>query len=233
MREGISTRSVIIYGFLSVIIILIAITAVGILRMQHLTSGLDTVVKERDEQIRLVHTMRHAARERSILLQSMMITSDPFTIDDYAMEMSRQAGHYFRARLELLRHAMTQNELTLLEKQHQQTQETGSTQNSVIQLINKGNKNEAEQQLRKVALPGQRSAMAMMDQFIQMKRSQNIADLEQTTKQIDFTYGLMIALSFAGVLFSLGIANFVSRRINGEMARRLASENSLRHSELR
>lgn len=233
MREGISTRSVIIYGFLSVIIILIAITAVGILRMQHLTSGLDTVVKERDEQIRLVHTMRNAARERSILLQSMMITRDPFAIDDFAMEMSRQAGQYFRARSELLQHTLTQTELTLLDKQHQQTQKTGSTQNSVIQLINEGIKKEAERQLREVALPGQRSAMAMMDQFIQMKRAQNITDLEQASQQIDTTYGLMITLSFAGVLFSLGIAFFVSARINGEMAKRLASENSLRHSELR
>jgi diguanylate cyclase (GGDEF)-like protein/PAS domain S-box-containing protein len=233
MRGGIATRSVIIYGFFSVITILIAITSVGILRMQHLASGLDTVVKEREEQIMLVNTMRHAARERSILLQSMMLSRDPFTIDDFAMEMSRQAGQYFRARDELQRYALRKAELTLLERQHKQSLKTGNTQNRIVQLISEGRKEAAEQQLRQVALPGQRAAMEMMDQFIQLKRAQNIADLEQTRQHIDFTYGLMISLSLAGVLFSLGIAYFVSSRINGEMAKRLASENSLRLSELR
>jgi diguanylate cyclase (GGDEF)-like protein/PAS domain S-box-containing protein len=233
MREGISTRSVIIYGFLSVIIILIAVTSVGMLRIQNLTAGLDTVVKDREEQIMLMHSMRHAARERSILLQSMMITSDPFTIDDYAMDMSRQAGKYSRSREQLLKHQLSAIEHALLGKQNAQTQQTGASQNQIIRLINEEERLSAEQQLRDIALPGQRAAMAMMDQFIELKRQQNISDLEQTRKDIDFTYGLMIALSLIGVVFSLGIAYFVSSRINGEMRKRMTTEGELRHSELR
>ena len=232
MQERITTHSVIVYGFLSVIVILIAITAIGSVRIHNLTSGLDTIVEEREEQIFLMHTMRHVARERSMLLQSMMITSDPFTVDDYAMEMSRLAGIYFRTREQLLQHKLSSKERTLLEIQNQQSSKTGSVQNLIITLVNDEQHKEAELQLRDHVLPGQRQAMAMMDQFIAIKRAQNIDSLEQIRKDIDFTYGLMIALSGLGVIFSLSIAYLVSRRINREMQQRISTENSLRHSEL-
>ncbi|MEN8168714.1 MAG: diguanylate cyclase [Pseudomonadota bacterium] len=233
MLNKLTTRSVIIYGFLSVIMILIVITAIGLARIQNLTTDLSTVVKERDVQIMLMHTMRYSARERSVLLQSMMITSDPFLIDDYAMEMSNNAGNYFQARQQLQQHKLSSSELTLIESQHAQTMKTGSVQNLIVDLLNDARHDEAEQQLRDHAFPGQRLAMEMMDQFIELKRQQNTADLEQTSKEISFTYALMIALSIIGIFFSLGIAYFVSGRINAEMAKRIASENHLRHSELR
>jgi diguanylate cyclase (GGDEF)-like protein/PAS domain S-box-containing protein len=233
MLGKLTARAVIVYGFLTVIMILIAITAIGLARIHNLTSGLDKIVKERDVQVMLMHTMRQSARERSILLQSMMITHDPFLFDDYAMEMSRAAGKYFQTRAKLLQQELSTAEQALLEEQRAQTAITGSTQDQIIELLNNAQFDEAERQLRDIALPGQRIAMNIMDQFITLKRQQNITGLERTTRDINFTYTLMIALSTFGVIFSLSIAYFVSNRINIEIGRRLASENHLRHSELR
>lgn len=228
-----TTRSIVIYGFLTVIILLIIITAIGMNRIQALTLGLDRVIKKRDGQVMLMHTMRNAARERSILLQSMMITSDPFLFDDYAMEMSRISVQYALARQQLLQHDLSAEEKALLEKQHARTQKTGAAQNQIITLLNDGERDAAERHLLNIVLPGQRQAMSMMDEFIALKRQQNLTDLTQTGQDINITHGLMISLSIGGVLFSLLITYFVSNRINSEMNRRLASENNLRHSELR
>lgn len=233
MQSRHTARSVIVYGFLTVILILIAITALGLTRIYHLTAGLNNIVKERDEQVMHMHSMRHAALERSILLQSMMITHDPFTFDDYVIEMSLQAGAYFQAQQELLQHKLSDSERALLDQQHAMTMSTGSTQNHIIELLNAQQPEEAARQLHDLALPGQHKAMAMMDQFIAQKRQQNITALEQTAQDINFTYGLMLTLSTFGVLFSLGIAYFISNRINAEISKRLASETGLRHSELR
>jgi len=233
MREHLAARRVIVYAFILVISIMLAITVVGLFRINNLASDLKRVVQERDVQIALMHSMRTAARERSLLLQSMMIIKDPFTIDDYAMQMSEQANQYAQARAELLRHPLTPEEKKLLEVQHQQTVKTGSSQNQIIDYIRNEEYLQAASLLIYTTLPGMREAMGMMDRFIAIKREQNLVDLNATSGNIKQTYGIMIILGLLGVLFSIAVASYVSRRINREISRRQCSENELRHSELR
>ncbi len=228
-----TSRRIIVYGFLLVIALLLAITGTGLYRIQNLSSGLSEVVKERDVQIALMHKMRQAARERSIILQSMMILKDPFAIDDYAMQMSAAAEHYIQARQELLTHDIPPAEQTLLDRQHKQSSQTGSSQNRIINHLRNEEYAAAADTLFYTTLPGQRQAMGMMDEFISIKRQQNLDSLKTTTQAIDQTYSLMLLLSGFGVLFSITIAMLIHRRISNEIDRRLESENDLRHSELR
>lgn len=233
MTERLAARRVIVYAFLLVIVIMMAITATGLSRINNLSTDLERVVQERDVQIALMHRMRTAARERSLILQSMMIIKDPFTIDDYAMQMSEAASQYANARKELLRHPLNAQEHDLLKAQHQQTVETGSSQNQIINHIRNEEYLPAASLLIYTTLPGMRRAMGLMDQFITIKREQNLADLNATSSSIKQTYSIMIILGVLGVLFSIGVAGYVSRRISREIARRQCSESELRHSELR
>jgi diguanylate cyclase (GGDEF)-like protein/PAS domain S-box-containing protein len=228
-----TSRRVIVYGFLLVIALLVAITAIGLYRIQNLSSGLTEVVTERDVQIALMHTIRQVARERSMIVQSMMIAKDPFTIDEYAMEMSAAASRYLKAREELITHAISEKERELLQRQHSQTVKTGSSQNRIVNYLRNENYLPAADLLFYTTLPGQRRAMGMMDEFITLKRQQNLDSLKATNLEIENTYSLMLLLSAFGVLFSITIAMLIHRRISNEIERRQETESSLRHSELR
>ncbi len=228
-----TSRRIIVYGFLLVIVVLVTITGTGLYRIQRLSSGLTEIVQNRNTQITLMHTMRQVARERSIILQSAMIIKDPFTIDEYAMEMSSSALRYVTAREELLNQDITSEERQLLERQHAQTVKTASSQNLVIQYLRDQEYEPAGKLLFQTTLPGQLKAMALMDDFILLKQQQNIENLKSTNEEIQQTYRLMIFLSVFGVLFSIAIATLIHRRISNEITRRQKSENELRHSELR
>ncbi|MCW8975576.1 MAG: diguanylate cyclase [Sedimenticola sp.] len=228
-----TSRRIIVYGFLLGIVVLVAITGTGLYRIQQLSSGLTEIVQNRNTQINLMHTMRQVARERSITLQSAMITKDPFTVDEYAMEMSAATSRYVTARAELLNKNITAAEQQLLERQHAQTVKTASSQNDIIQYLRDQEYQTAGELLFHTTLPGQRNAMALMDEFILLKQQQNIESLKSTNGEIQQTYSFMIFLSAFGVLFSIAIATLIHRRISNEIMRRQESENELRHSELR
>ncbi|MFO7593128.1 MAG: diguanylate cyclase [Pseudomonadota bacterium] len=228
-----TSRRIIVYGFLLVVAVLLAITGAGLYRIHNLSSGLTEVIQERDVQIDLMHTIQKVARERSILLQSMMISRDPFLIDDYAMDMSAEAARYIAAREELLTHAIAEEELRLLERQHAQSVETATSQNTIINHLRNEEHEPAAELLFYTTLPGQRRAMAMMDEFISLKRQQNLEILKATDLKIQHTYSLMLLLSGLGVLFSIAIAMLINHRISNEINRRLETESDLRHSELR
>lgn len=233
MSEPRTSRRVIIYAFLLVIATMLTITSLGLSRIRNLSTDLESLVEEQDVQIALMHTMRQAARERSFILQSLMILKDTFLIDDYAMLMSQAAGQYLTARHELLQHKLSDTERHLLEHQHTQSRKTAASQNQIIDHIRNTEYDQATALLINTTLPGQRRAMGMMDEFISLKRKQNLASLNTTSIFIEETYSLIILLGIIGVLFSIGVAGFVNRCINREIELRKNSENELRHSELR
>jgi|GEM_PF-1029161 len=228
-----TSRRIIVYGFLLVITVLVAITGTGLHRIQRLSSGLTEIVQDRNTQITLMHTMRQVARERSISLQSAMIANDPFTVDEYAMEMSAAASRYVTAREKLLSHDISAGERQLLDRQHAQTVKTASSQNRIIQHLRDQEYQPAGELLFHTTLPGQRSAMDLMDEFILLKQQQNLDSLKSTSREIEQTHSLMIFLGTFGVLFSIITAILIHRRISNEIARRHKSESELRHSELR
>lgn len=228
-----ASRRIIVYGFLLVVAVLLAITGAGLYRIHNLSTGLTEVIQERDVQIAMMHTMQKVARERSVIVQSMMISRDPFIIDEYAMEMSAAASRYIAAREELLSHPIPEEERRLLERQHAQSVETATSQNRIVDHLRNEEYEPAAELLFYTTLPGQQRAMGMMDEFISLKREQNLDTLKTTDRKIEKTYSLMLLLSALGVLFSGTIAMLIHRRISNEITRRLETECDLRHSELR
>lgn len=228
-----ASRRIIVYGFVLVIAVLVAITGTGLYRIQNLSSDLTRVIKERNVKVALMHTMRQVARERSLLLQSMLISKDPFVVDGFAMEMSAATTRYTEARARLLEYTMTPDERQFVESQHAQSVQTASAQNRIIDYLRGEEYEPAAALLFDIVLPGQRRAMGMMDEFISINRQKNLNNLAATNAAISRTHNIMLLLSGFGVLFSIAIALLIHRRISNEIDLRLERENALRHSELR
>lgn len=233
MSKRKASHRVIYYAFSLMIAVMLAIASLGLSRIHTLSIDLEQVVKEHDVQIALMHTMRHAALERSITLQSLMIMKDPFMIDEYALQMSKPVTQYMTARSKLLAHNLSASERELLNRQHQHSQQTTSSQNKIIEHMRNEEFQAASSLLLYTTLPSQRRAMRLMDEFIELKHQQNLANLNATSSTIQKTFRHMVFLGFIGILLSGVVSWLVNQRINREIERRKNSEHELCKSELR
>ncbi len=233
MSERQASRRVIYYSFLSLIAIILTITTLALSRIYNVSSNLERIVQERDVQIALMYSMRHAMLERTVTLQSLMILKDPFMIDEYSIRISKVVNQYLVARNKLILYNLSASERTLLDQQHRQSRQTHSEQNRILDHIRNEEYVEASSMLLYTTQPRQQRAMAMMDEFIELKRQQNLASLNDTSNIIKNTYRLMVLFGLIGVLFCSAVGYLVRRRINREIELRQNSEHELRHSELR
>ncbi len=225
-------QAVVVYAILLVVGIMLTISATGFSRIHLLSGDLEHIVQQQSHQTALVQRMRQMAQERSLNLQAMLLAQDPFLVDDYAQRMAQNASDYIAARDALLSLEVTERERELLDQQHRQTNNTASLQMEVVALLREEAYAQAAALLRDQALPSQRRAIGMMDEFIANKRRQNLATLESTARTIRQTYLLMLLLSLIGIISSLAIALRVSGRINNEILQREQTEKALRKREL-
>ena len=103
----------IIAAFVAVIGVLITIVLANIYSLSNVAGNLKRVVDTHNVQIRIMHEILDLARQRSLILQSMLIAEDPFTIDDKIVEMSDVALRYLNLREKMMALPLTASEQNL------------------------------------------------------------------------------------------------------------------------
>ena len=88
-------------GFALVVLLMIAVTSVGMIRMKENNVLMTEVVTQNNVKINLVRNMYIAARERSILLLKMLALDDPFERDELYLEFNVMATQFSVARSEV------------------------------------------------------------------------------------------------------------------------------------
>ena len=132
-----------VVGFLSIALILSLVIALGIGQMTKQELSLNRVVDNNLVKIRLVNTMRVAARERTLLLHRMIAIKDPFERHEEWMRFNANASKFAEARLELIKLDLSVLERRLLEEQANWTGQTIPVQNRVVELAMDDKANEA------------------------------------------------------------------------------------------
>lgn len=217
----------IIAAFSLVIGVLIIGVLANIYTLSYVARHLDRVVDTHNVQIRIMHQVLDLARQRSLALQHMLVAEDPFLIDDQIIKMSEIAVNYLQLRQQMIELPMTDEERNLLEKQYAQTAVTGRVQSQVIGLLSDDNFKAAKILFYAEAIPSQDKAMRLMHEYVSLQDSQNRKELEQTTNKIELQRNRMLLLLAFGLLLSLLIANWVTRRIQHEIDRRNRIEEDL------
>lgn len=231
--KGSNVKPTLLLGFGTLLLVLVATALTGIRQIRSINSEMDEILHEHNRQIELMTTMRNVARERSITLQSMLLTRDVFERDQLNTILSKLSTDYLVARQELLTLKMLPQERELLTLQHEISVETGTVQYQIANKLIAGDESGVYDLLINVMLPGQQRAMGLMDQFITMQQAhseQTYRDTEQRLNKVILT--LIILLGF-GIAVGTAIAKFVIRRIQSELDARQKSERELQKSELR
>lgn len=123
---------------------------------------LEKVLGERKEKMRLVVSMRNAARARTMRLSNMILFEDPFKKDDEFLLFNRHGAAFANARISLLKLKLDSQEQKILGEQAALTGPTVDLQNQIVDLVYADQMEEALDLLTNQAIPLQDKVMEQL-----------------------------------------------------------------------
>jgi len=214
-------------AFIVIISILVTITMSGLYRIQSVVEQFDNVIETHNASIEIVNQILQLARDRSLLLQRMLLSRDPFGWDDHQMQMSHYNLRYYQLRKRLMALEMDTADREILQRQKLQTTKTGAMQSVISQHIANEEYEEARILFFDEMLPSQDLAMESMEQFINKQRSDIVEGQNITRSQVAYYKELMWFLLALGIIVSIVIAITVIHWLKREIARRNKIEAEL------
>lgn len=202
-----------ISGFSALLVLMAFLAIVSLFQMQHSQEHLRQIVDNHMSKIELTGRMQTAARERTLSLQRLIITEDPFERDEEWMRYNRLAQHFINARNALIRMQLTTKERELLAIQRELTNRAVPLQNHVVELVNAGDLDAAYQKLDTMALPAQNEVLSVLNELTQVQNhaasavATEVAHIQRQARKI------ILVLSSLSLLTGLFIAIIVIRRV--------------------
>lgn len=207
------TKLLLVAGFSTCLVLLVLSAAISLSFMKGNTSRMNQIINVNIVKYRLLHHMHEAARERVVLLHTMLEVSDPFERDNMFMAFNREGAAFSEARIELMGLSLNEQELTMLAQQGKATGIAVPYQLEVVDNIQANRIAAARDVLINKAEPQQAIVLSLLqeiedlqEQAINNAGKQTEADLRSMWVQI----GSFISI---GLATGLGIALVVIRRI--------------------
>jgi len=214
-------------GFAVVIATMITFAVTSIYSLGSARDSFKRVVSQHNVQITLMNEFLRLARDRSLTLQHMLLTKDPFELDEHRMKMGEIAQDYMVIRERLLDTGLDREELEIIDTQHAQTLTTGRIQNRVADLILNVEGSGAVELFFDEVIPNQHRAMKLMGKFIALQHMHNSLEMRKIGGDIDDDKRAMLLLVIFGSLLSIVIAAVVTSKIKHEISSRNKIENEL------
>ncbi len=85
-------------GFTLLLLLLIGLTAIGLVQMASINQRMDQVVKENNVKTQLAHDMRYAVSDRAIIMRSIALIGDAFDQQDAFDRFNQDATIFINAR---------------------------------------------------------------------------------------------------------------------------------------
>ena len=227
MVRGRYSSHIIGFGFFIVIATMITFAATNIYYLGSTRDGFTRVLNEHNVQMTLMSDFLRLSRDRSLTLQHMLLTKDPFDLDEHRMKMSEIAQEYLSIRGKLLATDLDREERRLFDAQDTQTNITGRIQNQIADLIINGEGAGALELFYDEAIPSQHKAMKLMGKFIALQHMHNSREMKSISDNIAGDKKVMLLLMIFGSFLSIVIAVVVTTKINHETLRRNKIEDEL------
>ena len=186
-------------------VLLGAIVSVGIVGMLHIQSASEQIVQDRVEKIRLVQAMGVAARERTVLLQRMILVNDPFERDQLSLDFNIYGSRFANARIALLEKDLSDGEKAILGRQGRTSGVAVRIQNEVVDLIAVEDIEQAKTLLTQQAMPLQDKVLAALSELMNYQIAAAHDSVIQT--RLAFEGGRSITIAMSGC--AAGIAMYL------------------------
>lgn len=209
----------VIAGFSVMLLLMAAVTAIGVTYVRILSDQLTAIVAERNEKSELAATMRalHEARYQSLMLASGML--DPFYRDEEILRFAGMAKDFIQARDKFLTLPLDEAEMDLWQQIRQAVRNVEPGIDQAVALMQGERLEEARRVIKQAVLPVQEVMMREWTRLVDMQRAKNRAAMDEARLASAQARRLTIGLSASAFLVGLVIAMFVVRR-----SRRLENE---------
>lgn len=173
---------------------------------------LEKVLGVHNEKMRLVVTMRDAARARTMRLSNMILFEDPFKKDEEYLLFNRHGAEFANARISLLERDLNEVEKNILEEQGKYTAPAVDFQNQVVDLIVSDEIAQALDLLTNNAIPLQDQVMGQLTRLYDyQEESMNLA-IANTQKNYKQTRSWILVVSAIACFIGIMAAMIIARR---------------------
>ncbi len=202
-------------GFAALLALMLFLTGLGVAYMDSTETRLNRIVNDHMVKIELATRMHHAARERTVSLQKVILFTDPFDRDEQWLQFTNRAGEFAAARGQLLALPLTPEERELLDRQGRLTGVAVPLQDRVVELSSQGRTREAQRLLVEQAIPAQDAVLEQLVQLYTLQKREADRAVEQVRGAHAQARGLLLVLSLLIVGLGATIVVTVLRRVQG------------------
>jgi len=201
-------------GFALSLVLMVALTVVGLTQMAALNKNLERIVHENNVKTALATTMRDALRNRAISMHTIVVLTDPFKKNDELMNFYRYGVNYTKARQKLEAIALSSRETSVLKIIGHQTTITRPYVLQAIDLAMDNHSAVALKILQAHAIPMQQTLVEQLNELVKIQQQATQQAAAQADRSYDRTRLLMILLGASSAFLSLLSAAYIIRRIS-------------------
>jgi len=179
--------------------------------MAQLNSELANVVTVNNLKTRLASRMRDTLRDRSVLMHTIVASTDPWEKNELFEQFIQYGERYVKDRNQLAGILQTPDEIRVLEELDITTANNQPAVFNVVEAALANNNYEALRQLQQEVIPLQNQLVEALDNMTSLQREANEAALAQTYAAYQATRKLMLVLGILATLLAVMVAVLVGR----------------------
>lgn len=225
MEGGPDTQRIIAFGFALVLLLMVALTVLGLNRLATMKQRMGDLVAEKGVKIESVYQMRSLSRERFASLGQIVVLDDPFERDEEMMRFNEQASAFVQARDRLIALGMGPEEQALWARARQLIQDDQILHDAVLELALADRRQAAMALLMGEVRPTEMALLQAFNALVARYHRANQASLAEAEADFRRAERYMLALLALALALSLTTAWAVIRRS------RLAESALLREHE--
>lgn len=207
-------RSRILLGFAALLLLILFVTGIGYTQMEAAYSRLQEITGQHMKKLELTKIMHLSARNRTLLLQKIILMRDPFERDAARMVFERLGAEFIQARTALLTLDLSPEERTKLEEQHRLVAHAVPIQQQILDLVYADRLKEAEYLLMDQAVAAQDAVLTALSELDQMSQKAALQAARRASQDHRQTRAWMLGLSAAALALGLLVAILVFRQAN-------------------
>ena len=210
----ISLNLSVIMGFALIVLLMVSLTLVGLLRIAEINRHMEKIVTNNNVKTDLVHVMKDALRERTIITHLVSLLKDPFAQNEEYLNFNDQGVAFSTARTAL--------EGMLLGPEEKEVQAriralTIKTQPSVVRAVDlamDGKTAEARKLIETEVVTAQKSIALELNRLLELQKQETGNAVAKAKDAYERTRLLMLVLGGSAAGLGLGIAFVVIRNAN-------------------
>ncbi|QKT04586.1 EAL domain-containing protein [Ectothiorhodospiraceae bacterium 2226] len=201
-----------ILGFAVMLLLMLALSASALRSNSTLQQSVEQVVDQQRVKTALVTAMRDAARERTVLLTTMLLTDDPFAREEAWLAFDAEGARFLEARETLRTMRLSATEHAILEAQAGRMLASGSVHRRIGELILAGDSVQARHLLLDEAVPLQAYMFDNLNELAVLQEQEASRAATEAEAAYRRARNVTIALGSGALLLGALIGGMVIRR---------------------